>query len=224
MARYKDIPDRDQATYYAMCEKIDEEVGELLKAIDDLGVADNTLVVFTSDHGHNFIQRWNKHYKRICYDTASRVPLIMRFPGAIPRERRVDALFSSIDLTPTIMGLIGRKAPADMQGLDFADLARGKTDTGRDYAFIENVPFTGLPEKGEERCVLDGRYKLILSTQRPPEFYDLRNDPDEANNRWKEINSEPLVQQLLSQLQDWAEKTKDTLAPKLIAAAKSLSK
>ncbi|MBI4579953.1 MAG: sulfatase-like hydrolase/transferase [Planctomycetes bacterium] len=216
--RYKNIADRDQRTYYAMCEKIDEKVGELLEALEDLGVADSTLVVFTSDHGHSFIYRWNHHYKRLCYDTASRVPLIMRMPGVIPKGRRVDVLFSSVDLTPTILDLLGQPVPSGLQGLDLAALARGDTDKGRDHAFIENVPFTGNPDKGEERCVLDGRYKLILSSRRPPELYDLRDDPDEVANRWGELKSSPAVRRLISQLQAWAEKSHDTLAPELIAA------
>ncbi len=220
LERYKDIADKEQRIYYAMCEKVDEKVGELLGALDETGVADRTLVVFTSDHGHNFIQRWNNHYKRVCYDTAARVPLIMRLPGVIPRGRRVEALLSSVDLTPTILSLIGQPIPSGLQGIDFAPLARGKTDKGRDYAVIENVPFTDHPEKGEERCVLDGRYKLILSTQRPPELYDLRSDPGEVNNRWEEMKSSPTARQLLAQLQGWGEKTHDALASRLVAKAR----
>jgi arylsulfatase A-like enzyme len=87
---------------------------------------------------------------------------------------------------------------------------------------MENVPFTGKAEQGEERCVLDSRYKLILSTQRPPEMYDLRNDPDEINNRWDEMKSSPPAGQLLAQLRNWAEKTNDSLAPKLIDKVKGV--
>ena len=220
LARYKDITDPDQRTYFAMCEKIDEKVGELLATLDELHVADNTLVVFTSDHGHNFVYRWNHHYKRLCYDTAARVPLIMRMPGVIPKGRRIDTLFSSVDLTPTLMDLLGQPVPAGLQGLDFAALVRGQSDKGRDYVFIENVPFTGFPEKGQERCVLDSRYKLILSNRRPPELYDMQSDPDEVNNQWDKLKSSAEVRQLLDQLQKWADRTKDTLAPELIAAAK----
>jgi uncharacterized sulfatase len=220
LERYKDIPDDQQRTYYAMCEKVDEKVGDLLETLDELRLTDNTLVVFTSDHGHNFVYRWNNHYKRICYDTAARVPLIARFPGVIPKGRCIEGLLSSVDLTPTLMDLLGQPVPPGLQGLDFADLVRGKSDRGRDYVFIENVPFTDAPDKGEERCVLNDRYKLILSTQRPPELYDLRNDPEEVHNRWADMKSTPLISQLLAQLQDWAEQTHDSLTPKLIAAAK----
>lgn len=218
VTRYKDIQDQEMRIYYAMCEKVDEKVGELIKALDELGVADKTLVVFTSDHGHNFVKRWNDHYKRICYDTASRVPLVMRMPGVIPKDRRIDSLLSSVDLTPTIVSLLGQPVLLGLQGIDFADLARGRDDKGRDYVFMENVPFTGNPDQGEERCVLDGRYKLILSTQRPPELYDLGSDPEEVNNRWSEMKSSVVVGQLLPQLRNWAVKTKDSLALKLIAA------
>jgi len=216
---YKDIADRDMRIYYAMCTKVDEKVGELLKTIGDMGIADRTLVVFTSDHGHNFELRWNRHHKRLCYDTSSRIPLLMRLPGVIPAGRDTGALISSVDLTPTILSLLGRPVPSGLQGQDLSALARGTTDRGRDYVFIENIPFTDAPAKGEERCVFDGRWKLILSTQRPPELYDLADDPKEVHNRWAEMKGSSVVRTLLDRLAAWAGGTRDDLAPRLTKRA-----
>lgn len=218
--RYRDIADPQERTYRAMCTKVDEAVGELLAALDRRGLSDDTIVVFTSDHGHNFVQRWNDHYKRLCYDTSARVPLIVRWPKAIPAGRRTDALISSVDLTPTILGLIGKPAPDGLQGEDLSELLRGRRDRGRAYVLIENVPYPFAPEKGEERCVFDGRWKLILSTRRPAELFDLSSDPAEETNRWETLKRGEEVHRLLEQLSRWADKTRDDLAPRLVAAAR----
>lgn len=214
--RYKGVEPREKRIYLAMCTKIDEAVGTLLKSLADLGLAGNTLVVFTSDHGHNFTLRWNHHLKRLCYDTSARVPLLMRLPGTIPAGRVTEGLISSVDLTPTILSLIGRPVPPGLQGQDLSALVRGRADKGRACVFIENVPFPFAPQKGEERCVFDGRWKLILSTQRPPELYDPQADPEESNNRWAEKAASPVVARLLEQLDRWARDTKDPLAPRLL--------
>lgn len=214
--RYKDIADREQRIYYAMCTKVDEGVGRLLKALDEASLTANTLVIFNSDHGHNFEYRWNKHYKRLCYDTSARVPMIARMPGIIPAGRESDALVSTVDLVPTMLSLIGKPVPANLQGRDLSDLLRGKTDKGREYAFIENFPFLSAPEKGQERCILDSRWKLILSTKRPPELYEYKTDAKEVTNRWDEMKNSPLVTELLNQLEDWSSQTSDDLAPDLV--------
>ena len=218
LERYQDVGNQEERTYYAMCTKIDEKVGDLLKAVDDLGIANRTLVVFTSDHGHNFVRRWNDHQKRLCYDSAARVPLLMRWPGAIRSGRVTDGLISSVDLTPTILGLAGQPIPAGLQGQDLSTLARGQTDKGRDCVFIENVPYPFKPDKGEERCVFDGRWKLILSSRRAPELYDLKSDADEVTNHWEKMAASEPATRLVRLLAAWAHETKDELAPHLIAA------
>lgn len=219
--RYRHIENQNQRVYYAMCEKVDEKVGEMLSVLDEIGVAGNTMVIFTSDHGHNFDHRWNHHDKRLCYDTSARLPLVMRMPGVIAPRRATDGLISSVDLVPTMLSLIGRPIPRGLEGRDLSDLARGRTDQGRPYVFIENIPFPFDRSKGEERCVFDGRWKLILSTQRAPELYDLANDPAEVKNLWDNKQGDPIVDNLVSQLEAWGERTDDKLAPQLIAATRS---
>lgn len=214
--RYKEIQDRKKRIYYAMCTKIDEKVGELLGALKDLGIADKTLVVFTSEHGHYFERGWNNHDKRLCYDTASRIPLLMRMPGVLPAGRKTDGFISSVDLVSTMFSLIGQPVPAGLEGSDLGDLARGKTEHGREFVFMENIPYPFNRGKGEERCVRDDRWKLILSTMREPELYDMKNDPQESANLWKDRKGTPVSARLIRALTDWAERTKDPLAPKLL--------
>ncbi|MHC4442517.1 MAG: sulfatase family protein [Planctomycetota bacterium] len=221
LERYKHIADKNKRTYYAMCTKVDEKVGELLAALDKMKIADKTLVAFNTDHGHYFEHRWNDHYKRLCYDVASRLPLIMRMPQVIPVGQKTDGLIGSVDLTPTILALVGQPIPPGLQGKDLSQLARGKTSKGRDYVFIENIPYPHKREKGQERCIRDQQWKMILSTHRKPELYDMIEDPTERNNRWAEMKNSPVADRLCKQLHQWSEKTKDTLTPKLLKNIKA---
>lgn len=215
---YRDLfpKDRRRRIYYGMCTKVDQQVGRLLATLDELGVAENTLVVFTSEHGHLFDHRWNDHSKRLCYDTASRIPLLMRMPGVIPKNRSTTEMISSVDLVPTIMSLLGQKPPAGLGGQDLSGMARNTATRGRDAVFIENTPYPYQPDKGLERCVRDRRWKLILSTVRAPELYDMTHDPDELNNRWEAMKDSAEVGELEDRLKSWASRTGDKLAGQLL--------
>ena len=82
--------------------------------------------------------------------------------------------------------------------------------------FIQNVPFVRKPEDGLERCVFDGTWKLILSTHRQPELYQVHADPVEMNNLWESERSTPHVAQLVAALQEWAAATNDELTGQLL--------
>ncbi len=227
-ALYKDLYPNDEKRrkYYAMCTAIDDAVGDLLKTLDDKGIAENTLVVFTSEHGHLFDHRWNDHSKRLCYDIVSRIPLLMRFPAAIASGGIGETLISSVDLIPTILGLLGYAVSEGLDGIDLSDSIRQGGKTGREALVMVNTPFIdkksegpNQPElaKGEERCVVSDDWKLILSTVRKPELYHLPSDPGERQNRWQEMARSKTVANLKTHLQAWANKTRDKLAPGLLA-------
>lgn len=224
--QYADIfPDDDQRRiYYAMCTAVDEAAGRLLDSLEELGIADNTLVVFTSEHGHQFDHRWNDHDKRLCYDIASRVPLLMRFPGVIPEAQISDALISAVDLYPTIAALLGLTYDKRLDGVNLSNQITQRTGKGRDSLVMVNVPFidkSGSPnqpelDKGEERCVIQGDWKLILSTVREPELYNLARDPAETDNRWNELKNSPAAGKLKDALAAWGRRTRDKLTPELL--------
>ena len=225
-AMYAEIYPDDEARrkYYAMCTAVDDAVGHLLKALDDNGIADNTLVVFTTEHGHNFEHRWNKHDKRLCYDISARVPMLMRFPGTIKEGQVRDALISSVDLFPTMTNLMGLVAGPGLDGVNLGNQISGRTDKGRTSLVMVNIPFidkSSSPhqpdlEKGEERCVISGDWKLILSTVRSPELYHIPTDPDETNNRWVDSKDTVTVADLTLALHYWGNRTKDPLTEKLL--------
>ena len=218
--------DENRRRYYAMCTAIDDAVGNLLQTLEDEGLTENTLVVFTTEHGHHFDRRWNDHSKRSCYDIAARIPLLMRFPGRIPPEQQSRALFSQVDLFSTIAGLLGLPTTPDAtDGIDQSDLLMRKTVERREYVAMINVPHrdrTPEPYEGtmpdEERCVRTDDWKLILSVNRPPELYHPDNDPTERNNLWAEYKNSDVVGSLRGHLSEWATETGDPLAPKLLLA------
>jgi arylsulfatase A-like enzyme len=221
--------DRERQIYYAMCTKVDEQIGRLLTTLERHGLHDNTLVVFTSEHGHYFDFRWNQHRKRLCYDVAARVPLLMRMPETIRPDQVSTELISAVDLMPTILGLLEFDVPEGLQGMDLSAMIRGDEETSREAVFMENFPFIDKGETpgpypneprwgyGEERCVRGREWKLILSTVRPPELYRMAEDPDEQNNRWDEMKHTADVISLLEHLNAWAVETGDSLAPRLMA-------
>ena len=226
-AQYADIypDDENRRKYYAMCTAVDDAVGELLNSLEEQGVSDNTLIVFTTEHGHHFEHRWNDHAKRLCYDVSARIPMLMRFPGTIPEGQVSDALISSVDLFQTLVNLLGLPAAEGLDGVNLGNQITQRTDKGRASLVMVNVPFINKQsrpnqpelEKGEERCVIQGDWKLILSTVREPELYNLQSDPQELNNRWAESGDSKITEGLKKQLNFWGKRTGDPLTAKLLS-------
>ena len=207
----------EEPGYYGMVGKIDDNVGQLLGALDEAGVRDRTLVVYTSDHGEAFGRYWNRHEKRVCYDAGARVPLIMAHPRRIPGGRRSDALVSSADLGPTILEFCGLEFPREVQGRSFAAVCEGRRDTARDFLVIENYPVK--PDHGYvERCIVAGAWKLILDSRRPPELYDLDRDPREERNLFAEPRGREVLPGLIGRLDRWGRETNDPVAVELAAS------
>lgn len=108
--------------YFAAVEAIDHQFGRLLDALDEHGLAGNTVVVFTSDHGMQ-LGSHGEVYKNVPFDESVRLPCLLRVPGV--KGRTVDALLSSIDLAPTLLGLVGAPVPEAMQGRDLSAVLKG---------------------------------------------------------------------------------------------------
>jgi len=197
-------------TYYAMVNRIDENVGRLTSAIDELGIRENTIIIYTSDHGHNLIHRWNKHNKRLCYDTASKVPLIFNWKNHFKTGSRSQVI-SHVDLAPTILDLCGVRIPQAIQGKSAKSLLNGDDKNWRKAVFIENRPFKDAGDGMYERCVVTDEWKLILNTERAPELYNRKNDIDENNNLYNDPDMKPVIEELFNRLEKWAWEADDGL-------------
>lgn len=218
------IEPHDQAVYHAMVNRIDWNVGRLVKAVDGLGIREKTIIIFTSDHGENFPKRWNDHHKRLCYDQAAKVPLIMSWRGALSEKEVVSDVFSMADLPVTILDLCDLPYPKDLHGQSAKQLLAGDRSGWHDAVLVENRPYRwDRPQKSEmwERCVVTNHWKLILNTERPPELYNRLSDPDEQDNLYGKPEVAEVTADLYRRLGELGRATGDELTPQLIKQWKS---
>jgi arylsulfatase A-like enzyme len=123
--------------YYAHIRAIDREFGRLLKALDETGQADNTIVVFTSDHGE-MAGSHGRMYKQVPFEESARVPFFVRYPGFTPSGKSSNALFASIDLYRTVCGLAGVAVAPHIKGKDFSATLLGKSTPESEVVFLMN--------------------------------------------------------------------------------------
>jgi len=165
--------------YFAMMTGVDEQVGRLLDALDELGLADETIVLFTSDHG-NCLGAHGEVSKDNAFEESLRVPFLIRWPGVIP-ARRDTLLISTPDIAPTLLELmgLGERTPAAMQGSSHAALFRGQRGPRPTAQLYIKVPL-GEPALGP-RGVRTERYTLLIERRadRPPvaTLFDRQVDP-----------------------------------------------
>jgi choline-sulfatase len=181
------------AAYYAMVSLIDDEVGRILDCLDAKGLADDTLVIFTSDHGEMLGDHQLLLKGPMLYEGAVRVPLIMRWPGHLPAGERRPDLVQWLDLNPTFLDAAGLEPLPGSQGQSLLPLARGDEDAQpRGWAICEYLN-SGHPYDPPVFLTMlrHDRYKLIVehgppATTRPRtgELYDLNADPTELRNLW----------------------------------------
>ena len=166
--------------YYGMIEGVDRQFARLLEALDEAGVANDTIVVFSSDHG-DMIGSQGYKAKRWPYEESARIPFLIRYPRGIPSGRVLADPFGSPDIYPTLAGLAGVKAPDNLDGADFSPLFTGKTQTApRDYVYLE-MPYAYVPWPGWRAFrTKDHMYARIFD--RPWLLYDLAKDRWETNN------------------------------------------
>jgi arylsulfatase A-like enzyme len=185
-----------RATYYGLMSEVDHHFGRLMALLKERGLYDNTLIVFTSDHGEQLWDHWLLG-KEAYFDQSFHVPLIVRAPGgpAEPdRGRVVEAFTEHVDVMPTILELIGGECPLQCDGASLSAFLAGRTpDSWRQEVHWEldfRDVVTGRPENelglGLDDCALtvirDRRFKYIHFNALPPLFFDLAQDPDERHD------------------------------------------
>jgi uncharacterized sulfatase len=173
---------KDIAVYYGMISLMDKYIGAILDKLDELGLAENTVVVFTSDHGHFFGQHGLIAKGAFHYEDMIRVPMIVRWPGHVAAGQSSQALQSLVDYAPTFLSLAGAPVPRAMTGADQAAVWRGKAEAARDHVVVEN---RHQPTTLHVKTYVDERYKLTVYYGRDyGELFDLEADPGEINNLW----------------------------------------
>jgi arylsulfatase A-like enzyme len=177
--RNKYAKEREQ--YYGLIEAIDVQFGRLMAELDKLGLADSTIVVYTSDHGemmgaHGDLKKYQP------FTEASQVPLIVRWPGRVRAGLRLDAPIGVVDLFPTLAGLAGIGAVRGPDGTDRSAWLTGKAEpTGEEAVFLLLDQGRGTTP-GPWRGVRTARYNYARLRDRPFVLFDLQQDPYEMSN------------------------------------------
>ena len=189
---------KDIAIYYAMVSLMDKYIGQILDKLDELGLAENTLVVFTSDHGHFFGQHGLRAKGAFHYEDLIKVPFIVRQPGRVPAGVQSDALQSLVDLAPSFLSATGIDIPRTMSGVDQSSVWFGETSETRDHVIVEN---RHEPTTVHVKTFVDNRYKLTVYYNRDyGELFDLQQDPGEINNLWNQKDYAELKAELITKL------------------------
>lgn len=180
-----------KAAYYAMIEQVDTEVGRMLDSLEETGQAENTIVVYMSDHGEMLGDHGIFLKGSYFYEGAIRVPMIIRWPGKYKAGLRSDALVEMVDLAPTLLEAAGIVIPEGMQGLSLTPLLTGQTTRHRDSIYCEFFDSLALYNPPPMAvCVRTEQHKLVYYQKLGVgEFYDLEKDPSETYNLWDVSNA-----------------------------------
>jgi arylsulfatase A-like enzyme len=203
--------------YYASLALIDDEVGRVLAALDEQGLADNTLVIYTSDHGDSLGDHGLFVKGVHLYDEAIRVPLLMRWPGHIPAGQRIAALTQLHDLAATILAAAQVPLPAAMTGAaDLLPLCTGASSMAHDtvYCAYRNSGIDDAKNYFDpsiaSTMIRDERYKLAfyhgipsVSVAPAVQLFDMQADPHEQHNLADDPNHIAETVRLLAALADW---------------------
>jgi arylsulfatase A-like enzyme len=187
---------QDMAVYYGMISFMDQQIGSILDRLDQLGIAENTLVVFTTDHGHFLGQHGLNAKGAFHYEDMLRLPFLVRCPGVVPAGAVNDRLQSLVDLAPTFLSFAGQPIPGLMQGVNQRQAwESGGAAAARDWAIVEN---RHQPTKLHLRTYINAHYKLtVWRGAAYGELFDLDADPGEIHNRWNDPAYAALKGQLL---------------------------
>ncbi len=207
------------ARAYGQGYQTDAAIGQILTALDELGLAENTIVIWVADHGDAVASHggfWDKAATYI--EEVARVPLAVRWPAAFPGGKRTDKLISNLDATATILEAAGIPVPAYMHSRSLLELCRdpGRADWPK-HLFCEHH---GHSDVITQRIIITERYKYVAALFSGDEFYDLKQDPYEMNNLVDSAQHRDIKAELRSQIVRHIEKTEDEMAEKLAHALK----
>lgn len=187
--------------YYGYCAYIDKQIGRVLDTLTECGLDDNTIVIFTSDHGdmiaaHGFIYKMDT----CCYQELANVPFIIRVPGLTERGAVSRSLVESVDILPTLIDLLGLPGLKGLHGNSFRKILSDPNTSFRDRVFIH--------WNGPSFITFDGRWKYALHTRsKIDELYDLKEDPGEMKNLAQEAKFTEILKKKRQEIFSWLQET-----------------
>ncbi|SDW29369.1 uncharacterized sulfatase [Lutibacter oricola] len=189
--------------YFGMVKHIDDSVGRILKFLEDNNLVENTIIIFTADHGDMFFEH-NRRNKGVPYEASAKIPFVIRYPEKIKAGKVINTAYTNVDFAPTILNMMGVNYSAKFHGLDTsADFLNAKKEITGDRItyFAKNG--------GWWVSAVSDRYKLVLDKKEKPYLFDLEKDPNELinfynNSEYKEIASK-MQKELFAQMKKFEE-------------------
>ncbi|MFC1715258.1 sulfatase [Candidatus Poribacteria bacterium] len=181
-------------SYYSQASFIDKQFGRIVATLKELGIWDDTIVLFTADHGLMLNDHWQWRHGPFLYDQVINVPMIWRVPGITQKGQVTGELVESVDIMPTILDLVDAQSPLGVQGQSIKPLLsdEGRSE-GKECILAQDRESPELGARGIDptgfkiKAVRTKEWKLIHYPNAPyGELYDLRNDPDEFENLWSD--------------------------------------
>jgi arylsulfatase A-like enzyme len=197
--------------YYAGVAAADDNLGKVFRALADIGELDDTVVMFSSDHGF-FLGEWRMYDKRFMHEPSIRTPMLIRYPRLIRPGATANNMVLNLDIAPTFLELAGLKIPESMQGRSLVPLLRGEEPKSwRQDWLYEYYEYPGPHNVRRNRGVRTEQYKLIHYYEAPEEFelYDLKADPGELHNLYGDPRYATLTRDLLERIRELREATGD---------------
>jgi choline-sulfatase len=214
--------------YYSSVHAVDRNLGRLLAKLDELKLADNTIVLFTSDHGYNVGHhvlhgKGNANWigggvpgpkRPNMFDSSIRVPLLIRWPAGVKAGTRIEQPVMNLDTFSTVLAMTGIAPPADVRqhGRDFSPLLRGETvaDWRTDVFGQYDLHNAGLAFM---RMIRSDEWKLVVHhmTNGSNELYNLKDDPEERRNRYYDKKASGVREDLRKRLVRWQESVSDPI-------------
>ncbi|MBD3184205.1 sulfatase-like hydrolase/transferase [Candidatus Poribacteria bacterium] len=190
--------------YFSAVTAMDTNIGRVIQKLEDMGIRDNTIIVFLADNGmnmghHGICGKGNGTFPMNMYDTSVKVPLLISCPGRIPQDIVNCGLYSQYDFMPTVLDYLGFENPEGekLPGRSFADVLKGKEDKGNENVVV-------FDEYGPVRMIRNHEWKYIHRyPYGPHELYNLENDPDEINNLVEDKAYDEIIVKMRGQIDEW---------------------
>jgi len=211
-ARHADDWRRIRANYYGLVTMVDRAVGRILDALESNGLSENTLVVFTSDHGE-MLGDHALGKKDVLYQEAVRVPLMFRLPG--PRKdrahRMVGGRISLVDLAPTLVDFAGGVCGAKVEGRSRRKVVEGKATLDGNDVFIDWDSLQEYVHRPWRSIISADGWQLNVCPDDRNELYNLNEDPNQLRNLFYESGQREKIRELAERLKHWQVETGDTM-------------
>ncbi|WP_344788696.1 sulfatase-like hydrolase/transferase [Postechiella marina] len=189
--------------YFGMVKCIDDNVGRILKFLKDNKLEENTIVVFTSDHGDMLFEHKRRN-KSVPYEAAAKIPFVIKYPAKIPAKKVVSKAYTTADFAPTILNLMDAPSIPNLHGMNDSEVFK----SDKKEIVSNRIVYTRSPG-GFIVSAISNTHKLVVSKSEAPWLFDLVKDPDELYNMYSKKGYEKIKDKMVSELKSQLEVFKE---------------